>query len=129
MTPAGEARLAAYREAHRRNPQDDYAAYLLGEELFNRGSLWGESLDRSAAVLEGTIAVRSSWADAYLLLAWAYIRLGRADEAARVLDALPPVTTRSGEGWRLPPELVRLAYRAEVGPTAGLNGCRGDADA
>ncbi|HSG81721.1 MAG TPA: serine/threonine-protein kinase [Gemmatimonadota bacterium] len=119
LTPAGAARLAAYRETHRRYPQDDYAAFLLGEELFNRGPLWGESLESAANVLEGAVAVRSSWADTYLLLAWAYIRLGRGDDAARVLQVMPPVVAGPEEGWQLPPELVHQAYRERFAPEQG----------
>jgi serine/threonine protein kinase len=116
LMPAGAARLEIYREAQRRYPQDNYAAYLLGEELFNRGPLWGESLESSVEVLEGTLAVRSSLADAYLLLAWAYIRLGRREDAARVLDAMPPITATPEEGWQLPPELLRQAYHERFNP-------------
>jgi tetratricopeptide (TPR) repeat protein len=110
LASAGPERLRTYRRAHGLYPQDDFAAFLLGEELFNRGPLWGEPLEEAAEALGEAVAVRSSWVPAYIHLIWANIRLGRAAEARRVLDAMPPISATLEEGWSYPPELFEHGF-------------------
>ncbi len=116
LEPAGPARLAAYRDAVDRYPQDDFATFLLGEELFNRGALWGESLEDATTVLEEAVRIRSSWSSSYVLLVWAYIRLGRAEDALRVLEAMPAVSANLEEGWQASSDLLWLAYETRFMP-------------
>ncbi|NIR43820.1 MAG: protein kinase [Gemmatimonadetes bacterium] len=116
LAPAGPERLRTYRRAHELYAQDDFAAFLLGEELFNRGPLWGESLARAADALDEAVAVRSSWVPAYIHLIWANIRLGRAEEARRVLDAMPPISASLEEGWTYPRELFEHAFVERFDP-------------
>jgi hypothetical protein len=71
LAPAGERRFEMYRAAHERYPQNDFAAYLYGEELFNRGPLWGKSLEEAASVLEEAVAANPYWASGYVHLIWA----------------------------------------------------------
>lgn len=119
LAPAGEQRLRIYETARRLDPLDYFAAYLLGEELFNRGPLWGEPLDSAVYVLEEAGALNPRWATAYVHLVWAYIRLGRREDAQRALDHLGEIAApREDVGW-LHPLSSRQAYLERFEPQEG----------
>jgi|GEM_PF-709128 hypothetical protein len=118
LAPAGEARLRLYRQARRLDPLDYFAAYLYGEDLFNRGPLWGIPLDSAVSALQEAVALNPYWALAYVHLIWADIRLGRAVEARGLLDRLPEIAAAPEEGWLYPPELLELAYSERFRPGA-----------
>jgi hypothetical protein len=118
LAPAGEDRLRLYRQAQQLDPLDYFAAYLYGEELFNRGPLWGIPLDSAVNVLETAVALNPYWASAYLHLIWADVRLGRAAAARAALDRLPGIVAAPEEGWFLSPELLELAYTERFVPGA-----------
>jgi tetratricopeptide (TPR) repeat protein/tRNA A-37 threonylcarbamoyl transferase component Bud32 len=86
LRPAGVERLAGYQETHDSFPGQYFAAFLHGEELFNRGPLWGMPLDSAVAELEEAVRLNPLWALTYLHLIWANIRLGREDEARFYLE-------------------------------------------
>jgi hypothetical protein len=120
LAPAGERRFEMYRAAHERYPQNDFAAYLYGEELFNRGPLWGKSLEEAASVLEEAVVANPYWASGYVHLIWANIRLGRSDEAHRALGSLPAIAADPEEGWRYPPELLEQATYERFEPATAI---------
>ncbi len=123
LAPPGEPRLAIYRAAHEQNPLDYFAAYLYGEELFNRGPLWGRSLESATAVLETTVALNPRWAAAQVLLGWAAIRLGRAGAAGDALDDLrraPQVEYT----WLDSRELLAQAYVERFGSREEIEAAR-----
>ncbi len=96
LTPAGAERLEKYRQALTDYPQDDFAAFLYGEELFNRGPLWGAPLEDAVRALEGAVGVNRFLVPAYEPLIWANIRLGREADARAWLDSLDLITERLG---------------------------------
>lgn len=118
LAPAGEERLRLYGQARHLGPLDYFAAYLCGEELFNRGPLWGMPLDSAVSVLETAAELNPYWASAYLHVIWADIRLGRAAEARGALERFPQVAAAPEEGWLYPPELVELAWTVRFVPGA-----------
>lgn len=106
----GRARRSKYREAYELEP-DYFAAYLLGEEMFNRGALWRVSLDSAVAVLEDAVEWNRLWALAYVHIFWGDVRLGRREEAQTALARLQEVLAAGpDEGWPYPPELLQLAF-------------------
>ena len=111
LAPAGPLRIEKYREAHRAYPQNEFAAFLYGEELFNRGPLWGVPLDSAASALGAAVALSPSWAHAVLNEFWACMRLGDRDGARQARDQLLQIPDIP-EGGLLDPELVAFAYSA-----------------
>jgi len=116
LAPAGEERLGLYRQARRLDPLNYFAAYLYGEDLFNRGPLWGVPLDSAVSVLQEAVALNPYWALAYVHLVWADIRLGQAAEALGPLGRLAQIAAAPEEGWLYPPELLQLAYTERFAP-------------
>jgi len=122
LAPAGPIRVQKYREAHRAYPQNGFAAFLCGEELFNRGPLWGQPLDSAVAALGTALALNPSWASAILFQFWASVRLGDRDGALRARDRLLAIAEVVDEGQLLDPRLIALAYSARFDPTAAAEG-------
>lgn len=116
LAPAGPLRFEIYEQVRTEHGLDYFAAYLLGEELFNRGPLFGRPLEDAADVLEEAIKLNPLWTPAYVHLAWAYIRLGQRADAERVLDDLIHVSASPEEVGFLHPEVFRQAYRERFQP-------------
>jgi tRNA A-37 threonylcarbamoyl transferase component Bud32/tetratricopeptide (TPR) repeat protein len=116
LTPAGPERLRRYWATHERFPLDYFAAFLHGEELFNRGPLWGEPLESAVAELEEAVRLNEFWALAYVHLIWANIRLGHEEEARRYLEQLVEHAPDPEQSWSYPPELFRQAIRERFAP-------------
>ncbi|UCC73824.1 MAG: protein kinase [Gemmatimonadota bacterium] len=116
LTPPGRDRLRRYREAHESFPLHYFAAYLHGEELFNRGPLWGESLDSAIVNLEEAVRLNPRWASTYVHLIWAYIRLGRQEDARAHLGRLARIAPDPDEGWIYSPELLAQAIDERFAP-------------
>ena len=126
LTPAGPERLRIYREAVDGDPLNYFAAYLYGEELFNRGPLFGRSLEHAAQALEIAVTLNPRWASAYVHLVWANIRLGRKEAARRALDALHAIAITPEQAWLYPPELLEHAYQERFGPPEATAAARTD---
>ncbi len=109
-------RLSMYEEAYEHNPASDFAAFLFGEELFNRGSLWGRPLAAAVEVLDAAVVLNPYWASSFVHLAWANIRLGRREAAQRALRRLSEIAPSQEEGWLYPPELFSQAFVERFGP-------------
>jgi len=128
LTPAGPQRFERYEDTYRRYPRNDFAAFLYGEELFNRGPLWGIPLDSAVAVLDVAVELNPYWALSYVHLVWAHIRLGWPKRALGKLDSLPEWDAGADEifGGAYSPDLLRLAYleRFQPGGRATLEGRR-----
>ncbi len=109
-------RLSLYKEAYDHNPASDLAAFLYGEELFNRGPLWGRPLEEAVEVLDAAVILNSYWASSFVHLAWANIRLGRSEAAMRAVRRLSEIAPSQEEGWLYPPELFAQAAVERFGP-------------
>jgi tetratricopeptide (TPR) repeat protein len=116
LAPGGNERFSMYRAANERDPLNYFAAYLLGEEMFNRGALWGLALEDAVDVLETVVDLNPLWASAHVHLIWANIRLGRREAARTAFEQLPEVAADRDEGWLYPPVLLRLAYNERFEP-------------
>jgi tRNA A-37 threonylcarbamoyl transferase component Bud32 len=126
LTPAGPERLRIYQEAIEGDPLNYFAAYLYGEELFNRGPLFGRSLEQAAQALEIAVTLNPRWASAYVHLVWANIRLARKEGARRSLDGLHAIAVASEQGWLYPPELLEHAYLERFGSPESTAAARAD---
>ncbi|MGD2154127.1 MAG: hypothetical protein PVG79_12725, partial [Gemmatimonadales bacterium] len=124
LTPAGPERLRGYRETHDSFPLEYFAAFLHGEELFNRGPLWGESLASAITELEDAVRLNPLWALSYLHLIWANIRLGREDEARRYLEQ-GRTYARDPEAWSYPPRLFEQGISERFGSRGEIDEGRG----
>ncbi|UCC84778.1 MAG: hypothetical protein JSW46_07615, partial [Gemmatimonadota bacterium] len=111
LTPAGPQRLERYRATHERFPDNYFAAFLHGEELFNRGPLWGRPLEGAVAELQEAVRLNPLWALAYVHLIWANIRLGNEEEAVRYLEQWVEHAPDAGLSWTYPPQLLEHAIR------------------
>ncbi len=116
LTPAGPERLRRYRATHDSFPLNHFAAFLHGEELFNRGPLWGEPLERAVAELEEAVNLNPLWALAYVHLIWANIRLGHEEEARRYLEQWVEYAPEPDQAWSYPPQLLEQAIRERFAP-------------
>ncbi|MGD8867465.1 MAG: serine/threonine-protein kinase [Gemmatimonadales bacterium] len=105
----GRERRSKYQEAYDLEP-DYFAAYLLGEEMFNRGALWGVPLEDAVSTLEEAVQWNRLWALAHVHIFWGNVRLGRRDPAQSALERLQEVAADPEEGWPYPPELLRYAF-------------------
>lgn len=122
LTLDPEERVSRYREAYELDPMNYFAAYLLGEELFNRGALWGVPLDTAISELETTVDLNPLWALAHVHRFWGNVRLGRREAAEIALAQLPEVTADAEEGWRYPPEMLQLAFYERFEPELAAQG-------
>jgi tetratricopeptide (TPR) repeat protein len=116
LTPAGPERLGKYQATHDSFPTDYFAAFLHGEELFNRGPLWGEPLESAVVELEQAVRLNPLWALAYVHLIWANIRLGHEDKARSYLEQLVEHAPDPEQSWSYPPDLFRQAIRERFEP-------------
>ncbi|MGD2217966.1 MAG: serine/threonine-protein kinase [Gemmatimonadales bacterium] len=117
LTPAGQARLNGYKTTQQRFPRNYFAAFLHGEELFNRGPLWGEPLERAVVELEQAVRLNPLWTLAYVHLIWANVRLGHEAEARRHLDGLLEHAPDPDQSWTsYPPELLGQAIAERFAP-------------
>jgi len=122
LAPAGGERIRKYREANERDPLNYFAAYLLGEEMFNRGALWGLPPEDAVEVLETVVALNPLWASAHVHVIWANIRLGRREAALRAFEQLPAVAADPDEGWLYPPVLLWQAFNERFEPESAAQG-------
>ena len=118
FAPSGLPRFEAYEAARRLAQDDPYVMLLYGDELFHRGPLSGRSLDEAARMLARATAIDSTLAPAWEHLAWALIRLGRPEDAARALANLGRVAGRREESEIYLPDFLRVAYTARFDPAA-----------
>jgi serine/threonine protein kinase/tetratricopeptide (TPR) repeat protein len=118
FAPSGPPRFARYEQAKRASRSDAYAMLLYGDELFHRGPLAGRPLTDAADMLAAAATADPTLAPAWEHLAWALIRLGRRDEAARALDNLGRVAGRPEESEIYLPEFLRVAFTARFDPAA-----------
>ncbi|MGH7515774.1 MAG: hypothetical protein ACREOQ_22980, partial [Gemmatimonadales bacterium] len=112
LTPDRRRRVQLYEAAVRTFPRSGYAGLLYADELFHRGPLIGLALDSSARLLDRGTAPGFDRALALDHALWAYIRLGRRNEAwtalrERLATAGPSIE-ESGEVNV--PAFLRLAY-------------------
>jgi len=118
FAPSGAPRLEAYEAARRLAPDDPYVMLLYGDELFHRGPLSGRSLDEAARMLAKATEGDSTSAPAWEHLAWALIRLGRREDAARALANLGRVAGRREESEIYLLDFLRVADTARFYPAA-----------
>jgi tetratricopeptide (TPR) repeat protein len=118
FAPSGLPRLEVYEATRRLAPDDAYVMLLYGDELFHRGPLSGRSLDEAARMLAKATEGDSTSAPAWEHLAWALIRLGRREDAARALASLGRVAGRREESEIYLPDFLRVAYTARFDPAA-----------
>jgi tetratricopeptide (TPR) repeat protein/tRNA A-37 threonylcarbamoyl transferase component Bud32 len=116
LTPAGSERLNRYQATHERFPLEYFAAFLHGEELFNRGPLWGNPLESAVEELEQAVLLNPTWSLAYVHLIWANVRLGQEEEARGYLARLVEHAPDPGQSWTYPPELLEQAIRERFAP-------------
>ncbi len=110
------ARLSMYKAAYERHPANDFAAFLYGEELFNRGPLWGRPLEEAVEKLEAAASLNPYWASSFVHLAWANIRIGHREAAGRAVRQLKKVAPSPAAGWLYPPEVFEQAFVERFGP-------------
>jgi tetratricopeptide (TPR) repeat protein len=114
-------RLARLDSLIARNPEDGYARFLYGEELFHRGPLVGRGIEEGAQAMADAIARDSSLALAYDHLILTGIRLGRRDYAREMLDRRRRVSRQPSTGDPDVLALSELAYDERFVPwQAGL---------
>ncbi len=103
-------RLARLDSVIARNPEDVYARFLYGEELFHRGPLVGRGFDEGTRTMADAIARDSSLALAYDHLILTGIRMGRQDYAKEMLNRRRRVTRQPSPGDPDVLALSQLAY-------------------
>lgn len=103
-------RLARLDTVIARNPEDVYARFLYGEELFHRGPLVGRGFDEGTRAMADAIARDSSLALAYDHLVLTGIRLGHRAYAREMLNRRRRVTRHPSPGDPDVLALSELAY-------------------
>lgn len=111
------ARLARLDTVMARNPEDGYARFLYGEELFHRGPLVGRGFDEGTRAMAEAIARDSSLALAYDHLVMTGIRLGQRAYAREMLNRRRRVTRHPSPGDPDVLALSELAYDERFVPS------------
>jgi hypothetical protein len=128
---SGQAqRHALYQRAIEKYPHNGYAAFLYGDELLMRGAHAGVPLDSAVAQLESAIRKKPNFGPAHCQLTWAYIRLGRQEEAERCAFACQELSAGPGETDVDQGPLMQLLIAARFHPEradAVLGGVLGNA--
>jgi len=96
LEPDLARRRAIYARADSLYPHDFYAKFVYGNELFHRGPLSGLQLEHALNTMEAARALNPRFGPVLNQVAWAYIRLGRRDEAARVVAQRDSIGTQPG---------------------------------
>jgi len=91
-----ERRRAIYARADLLYPHDFYAKFVYGNELFHRGPLSGLPLEYALNTMEAARTLNPRFGPVLNQVAWAYIRLGRRNEAARVVAQRDSIGTPPG---------------------------------
>ena len=103
------ARMARLDTVIARNPDDVYARFLYGEELFHRGPLARRGLEEGTRAMAEAIARDSSMALAYDHLVSTGIRLGQRGYTREMLDRRRRVSRQPSPG---DPDVVALSELA-----------------
>jgi hypothetical protein len=72
------------------------ASFLLGDEIFHRGPLYGHRRQEAREPLQRAIALRPDFAPGWEHLAWLLLSEGGKEESRRALDSVPPERARAG---------------------------------
>ncbi len=110
LAPAGPARFAVYDTAVMRFPRNAYVRLLYGNELFNRGALYGIALDSAVAMLRSAAARDSFLGPVQSTLTWALIRQGRREESRRTLNRYAALASGMTTGTFSLPAVLELAW-------------------
>jgi hypothetical protein len=105
------------RRATERYPDFYLAAFMLGDELFHRGPLYGHLRREALEPLQHALQLRPDFAPGYEHLGWLLLSEGTAAEARRALDSVPPERAGAGISMALR-EMLVLGYRWRFGPPA-----------
>ncbi len=114
-----ERRLARLEAAVAGAPADAYTRFLYAEDLFHRDPLVGRGLDQAARAMEQTIALDSSFAEAYNHVFAVHVRAGRPVEARKFLDLRRRVSLEPAPGDPDVVALLELAYDERFRPWRG----------
>ena len=96
LEPDLARRRAIYARADSLYPHDFYAKFVYGNELFHRGPLSGLPLEYALNTMEAARALNPRFGPVLNQVAWAYISLGRRNEAARVVAQRDSIGTQPG---------------------------------
>ena len=96
LEPDLAKRRTIYARADSLYPHDFYAKFVYGNELFHRGPLSGLPLEYALNTMEAARALNPRFGPVLNQVAWAYIRLGRRNEAARVVAQRDSIGTPPG---------------------------------
>jgi len=96
LEPNLARRRAIYARADSQYPHNFYARFVYGNELFHRGSLSGLPLEHALNTMEAARALNPRFGPVLNQVAWAYIRLGRRQEAARAVAQRDSIDTPPG---------------------------------
>lgn len=118
IQPEPQGRLAAYREAAARFPDDGWVLLFLGDELFHRGPLFGVPAESAFAVLGDAVRDDSLLALASDHRTWLAIRLGERELAEEALGRYTAVSAASGGRDVVYPALYAHALLARFDPAA-----------
>jgi hypothetical protein len=114
---ADSDKIAHLARAAERWPEFFYLRFRWGEEIFNRGPLWGRPRSEAILHLQEALDRRPGFAPALEHLAWAAIAEGDQEIAERALDELEALPTPTDPRYR---SLIQIgfAYRF-LGDEAG----------
>lgn len=122
-TEPGPRRIEALERATGQHGYSDIAWWLLGDEVLHRGPLTphtpvsGTPLFRAGRLFQEAAARNPRFAPAYEHGAWAWIRVGRKEEARRALDSLAATAGERAPGETLTyPTMLEHAYRERFEP-------------
>ncbi|NNG16433.1 MAG: serine/threonine protein kinase [Gemmatimonadales bacterium] len=96
LEPELARRSRIYAHADSLYPHDFYSKFVYGNELFHRGPLSGVPLEQALNTMEVARTLNPRFGPVLNQVAWAYISLGRRQEAARTVAQRDSIDTPPG---------------------------------
>ena len=90
------ARYDSLKAAAKAWPEFFLASFLLGDELFHRGPLYGHLRQEAVEPMTHAVSLRPDFAPGYEHLAWLLLSEGGKAETRRALDSVPPEKAQAG---------------------------------
>jgi hypothetical protein len=111
------ARYDSLRAAADRYQEFFLASFLLGDELFHRGPLYGHLRHEALEPLQHALDLRPDFTPGWEHLSWVLLSEGTAAEARRALDSVSPERAAAGLSREIR-MMLQLGYLWRFGSTA-----------
>jgi hypothetical protein len=115
------ARYDSLKAAVKAWPKFFLASFLLGDELFHRGPLYGHLRQEAVEPMTHAVSLRPDFAPGNEHLAWLLLSEGGKAETRRALDSVPPENAQAGLSTVIR-VMLNIGYQWRFGTAADAEG-------